>query len=134
MKPVIDLTKYAFRRQLGDIIMYGTWIGESVDESEPCLVLISTVRKCRPVCVALSAAYRYDNPKYLLSKSIQFNRDLGFTDNMTNVHKVATVIYDHLQDLIELPPRPVVNQKVGADAVLTEASGRKHYAEIIDLE
>lgn len=134
MKPVLDLTKYAFRRQLGDIILYGTWIGESVDDSEPCLVLISGYRNTKPCCIALSAAYRYDDPNYLLYKSIQFNKDLGFTDNMSNVHRVASVIHDHLQDLIELPPRPVLNTKVGAEAVVTDSRGRKSYAEILDFE
>ena len=30
---ILDLTKYAFARNLGDITVYGTWVGASVDES-----------------------------------------------------------------------------------------------------
>src|SRR5690606_10985945 len=64
---ILDLTKYAFVRRLGDITVYGTWVGPSVDESEPCLVLVPThrINGCRPIVVALSAAYKYDDPRYL---------------------------------------------------------------------
>ena len=110
---VLDLSRHHFRRELGDIVLYGTWIGESLDESEPCLVLVPNRRfmghdRTKPCCVALSAAYRYDNPSYMLSRARQFNADMGFSDSMSHVHKVASIIYDHLQDLIEMPPRPVV--------------------------
>lgn len=136
---ILDLTKYAFVRRLGDITVYGTWVGPSVDESEPCLVLVPTHRinnrgSYIPAVIALSAAYKYDDPHYLLQAAIQYNRDLGFEDSASHVHKVASVIYDHLQDLIELPPRPVENVRVGAEAIITEESGRKHYAEILDYE
>lgn len=133
---ILDLTKYAFARNLGDITVYGTWVGPSVDESEPCLVLVPTHRigNCRPVVIGLSAAYKYDDPRYLLQAAIQYNRDLGFEDSASNVHKVASVIYDHLQDLIELPPRPVENVRVGAEAIITEESGRTHRAEILDYD
>jgi len=133
---ILDLTKYAFARKLGDITVYGTWVGPSVDESEPCLALVPThrINGCRPIVVALSAAYKYADPRYLLQQSIEFNKDLGFSDNASNVAKVASAIYDHLQDMIELPPRPVENVRVGAEAIITEESGRKHYAEILDYE
>lgn len=137
-RPVLDLTRYAFRRRLGDITVYGSWYGETVDESEPCLVLVPTYRigadRCRPVVIGLSAAFQYDNPRYLLQKSIQFNADLGFSDSMTHVHKIASIIHDHLQDLVEMPPKPVEREYVGADAMITEASGRKHHVEILDRE
>lgn len=136
---VLDLTRQHFHRQLGDIAVIGTWLGASVDESEPCLVLVPSRRtlsyeRTRPCCIALSSAYLYDDPSYLLQRSRQFNEALGFTDNMANVHKVATVIYDHLQDLIEMPPRPVERTFVGAEATITDSSGRKRTAEILDYE
>ena len=45
------------------------------------------------------------------------------------MYKAAIANCDHLQDLIELPPRPVEEVRVGAEASITEESGRKHYAE-----
>src|SRR5690606_41502352 len=99
-------------------------------------VLVPThrINGCRPVVIGLSAAYKYDDPHYLLQAAIQYNRDLGFEDSASHVYKVASVIYDHLQDLIELPPRPVEHVRGGAGAVVTEESGRKHYVEILDYE
>lgn len=123
----LDLTNYHFRRQFGDIELYGTWIGEDFDEAEPCLVLMPAYRKSgvKPCCVALSAAYKYDDPRYLLAAAMRINTDLGFTDAMTGVHKIAEIIHSHLQDLIEMPPKPVRRSTVVADATVRDGMGRK---------
>jgi hypothetical protein len=134
---VLDLTRTHFTRQLGDVTVIGSWIGESLDESEPCLVLLPTYQRhsyerVKPCCIALSSAYLYDDPRYLLARSMEFNKALGFTDDMSHVHKVADVIYDHLQDLIEMPPRPVTQAYEAADAIITDANGRRKSAVIMD--
>lgn len=143
---VLDLTKKSFERRLGDITVIGTWVGDDI-ETEPCLVLIPTHRRVepgkrnKPVVIGLSAAYKYyhgddyrDGPSYLLDRAIEFNRALGFDDTATNVHRIASAIYDSLGDLISMPPKPVEKATVGAIATITESSGRKHYAEILDYE
>lgn len=136
---VLDLTRYYFRRQLGDVTVYGAWIGETVDESEPCLVLVPTYRalsweRTRPVCIALSSAYRYDDPRYLVARAMEFNAALGFTDDMQHVHKIAEIIYGHLDDLVKMPPRPIERAFEAADAIITDESGRTREAVVLDYE
>lgn len=137
MSHILDLSRYAWMRELGQLTLYGTWVGPSIDESEPCLVIVPSARRTshetvRPAVVALSAAYQYDDPRYLLQAAIQFNRGLGFTDDMNNVMKVADAIYDHLDDLVALPERPSFGSSVGAEVTLTDNEGRSHEFEILD--
>lgn len=136
---VLDLTRYHFRRDLGDVTLYGTWVGETMDESEPCLVLVPASRRVsyehtKPCCVALSSAYLYDDPRYLLARSMEFNKAMGFTDDMLHVYKLAEIIHGHLQDLIEMPPKPVERAYEAADAIVTDSSGRTSSAVIMDYQ
>ena len=132
-KTVLDLTNRAFTRVLGDITLIGTWYGADIDESEPVLCLVPTYRvlfdgvalRSKPCCVALSAAYLYDDPTYLLTRSMEFAQLLGFEDSMQRTHKIAEAIHGSLLDLITMPPRPVLGSFVGADATLTDEMGRQ---------
>lgn len=136
---VLDLTRYQFRRQAGDLTLFGTWIRDEDGDWEPALVLVPTHRRItyertKPCCIALSSAYRYDEPSYLLRRAMEFNTALGFEDTLSHVHKLASLIYDNLQELIELPPKPV-EATVGATAILTDtSSGRQVEAEILDYD
>lgn len=132
-KPVLDLTNRAFTRELGDITLIGTWYGADIDESVPVLCIVPTYRvlfdgvslRSKPCCIALSSAHLYDEPKYLLARSMEFSRALGFEDSMTRTHKIAEAIHGSLLDLIKMPPRPVRGTYVGADATLTDEMGRQ---------
>lgn len=141
-RPILDLTRHHFRRTLGDITLFGAWFGES-DDRDACLVLVPTHRQskdrgAKPCIVARNDAHKYydelSGPETLLAMAQLFNRYLGFEDSMTNVHRVAKVIGDHLQDLLEIPPEPEDNAYVAADAIVTDSSGRQRSAEIIDYK
>jgi hypothetical protein len=137
MSHTLDLTRYAWVKQKGDITIYGTWFGPSISESEPCLVLVPTYRRTnhetvRPCVVALSSAYKYDDPRYLLNAAMRLTQFLGLTDSMQSTMKVADAIFDHLDDLVHLPERPSYGQAVGADAVITDDQGRSFEFEILE--
>lgn len=135
-RPAIDLTRHWFVRELGDIRLYGTWLYDAeLDDDEPCLVLVPAVRRgAVPCVVALSAAFRYDDPRYLARKSLEFAYALGFDDNpMSAAHKIGGIIYDHLLDLIKLPENPT-EEVVGATASVDLGDGRKRTVEILDHE
>lgn len=139
-RPVLDLTVRHFTRELGDLTVIGTWYGASLDESEPVLCLIPTYRilfdgvslRAKPCCVALSSAHLYDDPRYLLQRSMEFAAAMGFEDSMTRTNKIAEAIHGSLLDLIKMPPRPVLREFVGADATITDSMGRQRSVEIID--
>lgn len=137
-KPVLDLTLRHFTRELGDITLIGTWYGPSLDESEPVLCLIPTYRvlfdgvalRAKPCCVALSSAYLYDDPRYLLQRAREFSQAMGFEDSMARTYKIAEAVHGSLRDLIVMPPRPVLGSFVGADATITDGMGRQRSVEL----
>lgn len=131
-QPAIDLSRNHFMRPFKDLIVYGTWLFNSDQEDlEPCLVIIPAMRRrFRPAVIALSAAFKYNDGAYCARAAMVFNRDLGFEDNMQNVHKVADAIHSHLRDLIVMPESPSIKQ-VGADARVS-IGGKNTSVEVID--
>lgn len=131
----IDLTRYHFKRDLGDLTIYGTWLfNEDQEDTEPCLVVIPRYRTVgfRPIVVALSAAYKYNNPQYLAQVAGLFAESLGFEDDLTRARTVATMIWDHLLDLLSMPLDPSVGVVVGEASV--NIDGRKRNIEVLDYE
>lgn len=133
----LDLTKTHKKRVLGDITVWFTWFGEDPRESEPCMVLTPTMRtgvgRSSPGVVLLSNLWKYnESPKFLLQTAMRFTQAMGMTDDIRNVHKVADIIYDHLDDLAMMPERPNEDRFVAADAVLTGEDGRSQEFEILD--
>lgn len=132
-KPVIDLTRHNFMRPSGDLVIFGTWIW-SADQNdyEPALVIVPRYRRdgFKPCCVALSSAWKYNEPKYLAHAAQIFLGMLGMQDGMSNAHAVASLIHDHLGDLIKMPPNPTQSIVV-ADATVT-IDGIKRSMEVLD--
>lgn len=139
-RPAIDLTRYAWVRELGDIRLYGTWYtwfddDEREWQDEPCLVLMPAVRHCSTPCVvALSAAFKYTDPAHLAKVSLIFARQLGFDGTeMSAAHKIGEIIHSHLLDLIKMPENPT-EIVVGATASVDFGNGRKRTVEVLDHE
>lgn len=143
-RPILDLTVRHFTRELGEITVIGTWIGATHESTEPCIVLLPTFRQALqvtasgvqqravPCCIALSSAYRYDDPRYLVARAKQFTQAMGFADSLTRAHRIAEIIHDSLDDLCRMPEqRPVLGSYVGAEATLTDEGGRKRTLEIV---
>lgn len=107
-RPLVDLTRYAFKHTISDFVLYGTWIAIDEEDSEPALVIIPLRRpvKFKPAVVALSSAYKYDSPSYVALASTIFARGMGFDDIMHTV-RLGEMIADYLPDLVGMPPEPV---------------------------
>jgi hypothetical protein len=132
--PAIDLSRHQFKRELHGLAIFGTWVWhEDQQTHEPCLVVINAVypRAFKPVVVALSAAYLYNDATYMAQRARQFVQLLGLHDSMVTAHKVALLIEDHLQDLITMPPNPTETVVV-ADASI-KANGKSRSLEILDF-
>lgn len=134
----LDLTKTHKHRLLGDIAVWFTWYNHGTTEQpEPCMVLTSANRtgvgRGKPCVVLLSNLWMYnESPRFLLRTAMNFAQALGMTDDMMNVHKVADIIYDHLDDLAMMPERPTEDRYVAADAILTDENGRTQEFQILD--
>lgn len=134
-KPVLDLSRHHFMRPAGDLVIFGTWTyNEDQEDYEPCLAIVPRYRRSgfKPCCVALSSAWRYAEPPYLARAAAFFLTQLGMADGMSNAHKVASLIHEHLGDLIKMPPNPTQTIVV-ADASVT-IEGVKRSMEMLDYK
>lgn len=136
-KPAIDLSRHHFMRELGDLVLFGTWVmnGEQED-TEPALVLLPRYRppsSVVPCVVALSAAYRYNDAKYCVHAAKGIAKALGFEDSMQTTHRIADILHSHLPDLISMPVDPTVAVVV-ADAVIEGSDGKKKTVELLDFQ
>lgn len=129
----IDLTRHTFKREVGELAIYGTWIyNEDQEDYEPALVVINALnpRRFKPCVVALSAAYKYNEPAYMARVAKEFVTLLGLQDSMTMAYKVAMLIEDSLGDLLTMPPNPTDKIVVG-DATIGSGLQKRGF-EIID--
>jgi hypothetical protein len=132
-RPFLDLTRNAFVRHLGEFTLYGTWCNAADDQTEPCLVILPRFRRigAKPCCIALSSAFKYNDARYAVLKSDHFLREMGMEPGMTATRTLATLIHDHLQDLIEMPPEPTQAIVVG-EANVDMGDGQRRKVEILE--
>jgi hypothetical protein len=136
-KPAIDLSRHHFMRELGDLVLFGTWIfNVDQEDTEPALVLLPRYRHPStviPCVVALSSAYLYNDPKYCVRAAKGIAKALGFEDSMTTTHKIADILHSHLPDLVSMPVDPTHAVVVG-EAVVDLGDGNKRTVEFMDYE
>lgn len=121
-------------REWKDLVVFGSWLhNEDQEDDEPCLVIVPRYRQhgYMPVVIALSAAYRYNSPKYLAQASRQFCKSLDFEDSISNCNKIAEAIHSHLLDLLKMPVSPTSSIVIG-EANMVMGDGSKRKVEIMD--
>lgn len=132
-KRVLNLSRNHFVRAVGQLVVVGSWIwSEDQDAYEPCLAVMLRYRRTgnKPFVIALSSAYKYDDPVYMAHVVKQLIENFGLTGEVAVAYDMATMIDDHLSDLISMPPNPtsaiiVADGTVGAD-------GQKRNIEIVE--
>lgn len=133
--PAIDLTRYAFMREVGDMVVIGTWVySQDKEDTEPALVILPRYRHPStviPCVVALSSAYLYNDARYCVRAAKGIAKALGFEDSMTRTHKIADMLHSHLPDLVSMPPDPTEEVVVG-EARIDLGDGRKQTVELLD--
>lgn len=134
MTPALDLTRYWWRKEVHDLMLYATWIyNEDQEDTEPALVILPRYRKgAPPVAIALSSAFKYNSPAYLARAAGIFAQRMGFEPTITNAHRIAMVIDDHIGDLLMMPVDPTQAVQVG-EAVVHDGGARKTVG-IMDYE
>lgn len=124
----LDLTLRHFHRQVGDLTVIGSWYG--TDELEPCIVIQPAYRRAKPCVIALSSAYKYDDPRYLAHSARAFGQILGLTDDMATTARLADLIHESLTDLLKMPPAPTHERVIG-EVEVQDASGRSRTFDMI---
>jgi len=134
----LDLTQPAFTKRRGDLMLYGAWHGQDL---RPCLVVLPAFRvgKAVPLVVLVDDAYRWNiedrdvDPRSNAQLVGAFLRANGMDYlNTFTAMKVASLIHDHLGDLLSIPPKPA-EVIVVADVLHTDHdTGKVHHREIIE--
>ena len=136
-RPALDLSRHHFMRELGDLVLFGTWVHNAEQEdSEPALVLLPRYRPPStviPCVIALSSAYRYNDPAYCVRAAKGIAKALGFEDSMNTTHRIADILHSHLPDLISMPVDPTQAVVVG-EAAVDLGDGTKRTVEFLDYE
>jgi hypothetical protein len=129
----LDLAKSHWQKVHGDITVYGTWF--RLDEGwKPAMVLLRTGEErgdhTFPCALMLDDAWIFDERKGDAARAITMA--IGFAEAMRMaytdrkvVHRIFTIIHDHLGDLISIPPRPWHDPVVTADLILTNRNTGK---------
>lgn len=131
-RPAIDLTRHHFVKEYGDLRLYGTWLyREEEDDDEPALVIVPANRRegFKPFVVPLSSAYLYTYPRRTAAACLEAAKGLGFDGTQAPL-KIANIVHDHLQDLIEIPENPT-EAVVGAYGQINDGHSIKT-VEILD--
>lgn len=135
-KPAIDLTRHHFKRDVRDLTVFGTWLwNEDQEDTEPAIVILPRYRLngVKPVCIALSAVFRYNDPRYLARAAGYFAKQLGFGDNIMTAHRIASIIDDSIDDLLKMPNDPTQAVQVG-EAVVDHGNGYRQTVGLMDYE
>lgn len=131
-RPFIDLRRSLFRRQVQSLVVYGTWAGQTDEETEPCLAIVPLLQTTgRPAVICLSAAFLWDNVRYAARRSRELAMDLGLGDGMVAANNVAHAVIDNLADLVAMPPLPT-EAVVGAEVLVMVNGGKPKEITIVD--
>lgn len=125
MSATLDTSKAHLVRVHGDITAIFTWIND-----ERAMVLLPTYRAKAPWYVVMeSAAYKYDNPKYLARQCPVACDVLGIEPSTRNWSRVATIIHEGLPDLIRMPSAPLIVPRGTNYGALKVFEGGRQVAE-----
>jgi len=134
MQHAIDLRRHHFMHEFRDLVVFGTWLhNEDQEDTEPALVILPRYRRAKPVVIALSSAYKYNDPVYLARASAYFSKVMGFDDGLSTAYRIAEAIDNNLLDLLKMPVDPTETVQVG-EAVLDLGNGAKQTVGLMDYE
>lgn len=99
MGATINTAKAHKVRNIGDITLIFTWVN-----GERAMVLIPNQRRNAPWYIVMdSAAWKYNEPRYLAKQAVVASEVLGMDGQAA---RIGGMIHDHLDDLVRMPSSP----------------------------
>ncbi len=119
MSTILDISRYHFLREKGDLTLIGTWI-EIERRHVPCLVIVRTTdvgkESAVPCVITLDKAWIWSEDIGDMMQAAQilggFLDALQLTPNKRDTYRVLSLIHDHLGDLISMPPWTPPDQRI----------------------
>jgi hypothetical protein len=137
--PVLDLNREWRSFTLGDVkIILTWWYSPSEERTRPCMVLIpafAPFHKLNPCVVTLDKCWVWSeeigDPEQAALMAVQFGVRLGMPDQVSTAIRIRSLIVDHLQDLISMPPMPeeLRQADILGEATVTETGTNRVVAE-----
>jgi len=110
MTATLDPRKAHAAHMIGDIVCILSWIND-----ERAMILMPARRKGAPwFCLLESAAYKYDDPRYLARQAVKAAEVLGMDETTSTWIRVADIIMNYLPDLIRMPSAPPPEKIAGS--------------------
>ncbi len=124
----------------GSVTLWMTWNRVS---GEPCMVLTPndphlSHERIIPCVIPMRTSWQWDetrgDPEFANMQAFRFCDALRFNPyNVRNIVKLQSLIRDHLEDLVRMPPMPDDGQQITASAIITDnATGKETFKEIRD--
>jgi hypothetical protein len=144
IRPVLDLTRNAWKHQHGDLTVYGTWYWDEDDKQwVPCVAIVPTAsvlhwERVRPCIVPVDHAWAWSEEEggwqYVAETAVHFCNALRMPPDTKSIFRIIDLVRNHLEDLLKrVPPRPSDDDEltVTADAI-AKIDGASHQTEIKD--
>jgi len=127
----IDISKAHLTRQHGDILVIFSWVND-----ERAMILLPAYRHKAPWYIVLeSAAYKYDDVRYLARQCPVACNVLGIEPSTANWSRIGSIINEGLPDLIRMPTEPAKEfHKTSFGELMLKADGNIVASESIKLE
>lgn len=136
---LIDLTRYAWRRERRGFAVYGTWLFRATvgERPEPCIVIVPqravSHERTTPAVIPLRNAWIWSeeagDPRHAARSSATMLAAMDVPVSSLACIGFTILVRDHLGDLQHIPPY-AGDTTVVADAVRTDQYGRQQHAEI----
>ncbi|WP_276200262.1 hypothetical protein [Chelatococcus sp. XZ-Ab1] len=143
MTLALDLTKRAWSRTLHGITLVGTWLRNPEGQWRPALVLVRAGEEYAdttlPCIVPMDSAWVWyediGNPVVAARTAHQFAKALRLNEHdMRVLIRIASLIHDHLDDLVKMAPLPPGAEETGpaiGEMVITNReTGEQHAIEV----
>lgn len=141
-KLALDLSVQAFQKVRGPITMIGTWLRVD-DDWQPCVAFVrgfDSPADWNPFIVTLDRAFLFQTPSVNPGEAVliaaQAVRHMRLTEDSQMIRRVISLIEDHLDDILHIPPMPQRGALVGdvvADVIVTErGTGKSVHEAVLD--
>lgn len=109
-------------------------VAQQYVNGEPALVLFPKIKKMNTTAyvVCLSAAFKYDDEKYLVQQSRLAANMMGLGDTMHAAMNVAEAIHLGIPDLVMMQPEPESIKRSVGEGKIMSSDGKEYEFEMTE--
>lgn len=115
------------QRILGDVVVSFQYVND-----EPAMTLWSlrSAQNAGAYVICLSSAFKYLDQPYLIQQAHKACDVMGMFPTRDAVFKVATIIFDHLEELVRMKPEQEEEKESVGEGSLVASDGSKIHFDL----